>query len=158
MESGAKGGSFDHDISELETLFPRVWRKVFPSVEEDPLGALPVAQLRIVRVLNEGSKTVSELATELQMSLSAVTHVLGRLEEKGIVLRQVAGEDRRRRVLELSPEAREAFALRKSCRVERLSQLAQGEHHGLFAQLTTVLAQLDSVLADGNTSSPSDSI
>jgi DNA-binding MarR family transcriptional regulator len=148
MSLDANQQAFDRDIAELETLFPRVWRKVFPSVEEDPLGALPVAQLRIVRVLNEGSKTVSELAAELQMSASAVTHVLGRLEEKGIVLRQVAGEDRRRRVLELSAESREAFLQRKACRVQRLSKLAQGEHQKLFAELASVLSRLDSVLGE----------
>ena len=140
--------SSQREISELETLFPRVWRKVFPTIEQDPLGALPVAQLRVVRVLNEGSKTVSELAAELQMSVSAVTPVLGRLEEKGIVVRQVAGEDRRRRVLELSADAREAFAERKACRVQRLAQYAEGEHQELFAQLARVLAQIDQVLAE----------
>lgn len=140
-----------HDIAELETLFPRVWRKVFPTLEKDPLGSLPVAQLRVVRVLNEGSKTVSELAGELQMSVSAVTHVLGRLEEKGIVVRQVSGDDRRRRLLELSAEAREAFDERKSCRVQRLAEISQGEHRELFAQLAHVLAELDTVLADSPT-------
>lgn len=145
------------DIAELETLFPRVWRKVFPSLESDPLAALPVAQLRIVRVLNECSKTVSELAAELQMSVSAVTHVLGRLEEKGVVVRQVAGDDRRRRVLDLSAEAREAFNERKSCRVKRLSEISEGEHRELFTRLTQVLSELDSVLADSPTRPAEDS-
>jgi DNA-binding MarR family transcriptional regulator len=103
----------------LENLFPRVQRALFHPDPEDPLRDLPLAQLRMMRLLFGSNRTPSELSVETGLSISAVTQLANRLEALGLVSRRVDEEDRRVRYLGLSPDGQAKMNERQKRRVER---------------------------------------
>lgn len=59
-------------------------------------AGVTLTQLRILRVLREGSRSASELAQAAGLSAPSLTRVLDRLEELGLVARVADLADRRR--------------------------------------------------------------
>lgn len=106
----------------LEALLPRVMRSLYCAHDDDPLSEIPLAQLRVIRVLYAGGKTISELATELSHSVSSATQIIHRLEETGLVERS-RGEDKRVRHLALTAEGRRLMDERRSRRVKRATSI-----------------------------------
>jgi DNA-binding MarR family transcriptional regulator len=90
----------------LETLLPRLIRALFNPDPDDSLMELPVAQLRVMRTLTHGDRTVSELSEEFGLSMSACTQMVNRLESMGLVSRRGDEGDRRVRHIGLSEEGR----------------------------------------------------
>ncbi|WP_224367913.1 MarR family winged helix-turn-helix transcriptional regulator [Hyalangium versicolor] len=78
------------------------------------------------RVHQQGPKTVNELAEQLVMDASTLTHNLRPLLKEGLVVLQV-GTDRRTRVVTLTPEGK---AVHKRARA--LWQRAQAEFDRVF--------------------------
>ncbi len=111
--------------SELEALLPLLMRSLYWRGERDAVMDLPLAQLRVVKVLYEGDKTPTELAEALRMSLSALTQLTHRLEESGWVERAADATDRRVKHLQLSPWGRERMETRRAGRIDRVRQVLE---------------------------------
>jgi DNA-binding MarR family transcriptional regulator len=128
----------------LESLLPQVMGALFPHVEDDPLGHLPVGQLRLLRLLSQGPQSVTDLANRLHLSLSALTQMGNRLVAAGLVVKVDAPEDRRVRLLSLSQEAERMLAVRSSCRARSalaaLAALPDEKLHVLVGLLEEVAA------------------
>lgn len=107
----------------LEALWPVIARMLFRPADDDPLSELPVAQLRVIRVLALGSRTLSELAGELNLSMSAATQIANRLEEAGLVEKVGDSHDRRIRHLSLSERGTALMDARRQGRVDRVKQV-----------------------------------
>lgn len=110
---------------ELETLLPQLMRSLYWRGERDAVMELPLAQLRVVKVLYEGDKTPTELADELRMSLSALTQLTHRLQESGWVERATDAADRRVKHLQLSSQGREWMDKRRAGRIDRVRQVLE---------------------------------
>jgi DNA-binding MarR family transcriptional regulator len=127
---------------EFEALLPRVLRTIYRPLD-DPLGELPMAQLRLVRVLDQESMTMTRLASELNTSVGAVTQLVGRLEELGIVEKAVGDEDRRIRTIQLSEEGRCRMERRRLMRIEQaeeaLAVLNEAEQKSLMELLERIV-------------------
>lgn len=107
------------------------------------IGALHVLQFA-------GPRSVSELTEELGLSLSATSHLVQRLVEMGLVLRQEDARDRRQKVLTLSAAGKKmGERLIKSRQQElRISveHLTQPTRDRLFDILHTVVDELSAAL------------
>ncbi len=76
-------------------------------------------------IAREGPLTAGRLAEESGLTTGAVTFILDRLEEAGMVMRRRDTEDRRRVWVEMVPEARERLAGLQQPVAEEMRQVAQ---------------------------------
>lgn len=94
----------------------------------DPAIELPLAQLRVCRVLCDSRQSISAISRELGVSLSAVTQIADRLERSNLVARVADGGDRRIRCLQLTERGERLLRLHDEERIRRaaamLKQLA----------------------------------
>ena len=105
----------------LECLLPKVMRRLFALELDHPANELPISQLRVCTILQTGPRTLSALGDELHTSVSAVTQLADRLERAGFVERG-DGEDRRVKLLRLTPVGAELMRKRRETRVARAAQ------------------------------------
>jgi DNA-binding MarR family transcriptional regulator len=87
----------------------------------DPAVELPLAQLRVCRVLCSGPQSISAISRELGVSLSAVTQLGDRLERAKLVRRLAEDNDRRIRCLQLTARGERLLRLHDEERVRRMA-------------------------------------
>ncbi len=91
----------------------------------DPAVELPLAQLRVCRVLGDGPRSISAISRELGVSLSAVTQIGDRLERAKLVRRVTEDNDRRVRCLQLTSHGETLLRLHDEERVRRMATLLE---------------------------------
>lgn len=123
--------TLSRQATELETLLPTLMRRLFTLDRDNVVYDLPVAQLRVCSLLQSGPRTLSTLSQDLYISVSAMTQIADRLERAGMVERVSGSEDRRVRLLQLSPLGVERMKSRREMRIHRavesLLQLSEEE-------------------------------
>jgi DNA-binding MarR family transcriptional regulator len=82
---------------------------------------LPLAQLRVCRVLCDGPQSISAISRELGVSLSAVTQLADRLERAKLVRRLAEDTDRRIRCLQLTNRGEMLLRLHDAERIRRMA-------------------------------------
>jgi DNA-binding MarR family transcriptional regulator len=117
-------------------------RVLFQHEDEEPLADLPVAQLRVMRILFAGKCTPSSLSESLNLTMSAVTQLCNRLEALGLVARTEDATDRRIRWLSLSETGHEKMAARQQRRVQRAHEVLSSIPADLRVSLVTALEEL----------------
>jgi DNA-binding MarR family transcriptional regulator len=100
-------------------LLPTIMRQIFSSAD-DPVCDLPLAQLRVCSILQNGPKPMSVLSRELGVSLSALTQIADRLESSNLVCRVAEENDRRIRCLQLTESGEELMRHRREFHVRRV--------------------------------------
>lgn len=113
----------NEDAERLESMFARIARTLFRTSPDDPIADLPVAQVKMLRLLAAGPRTPSDLSSELGHSLSAITQVANRLEALGIVTRTEDPKDRRVRYLALNELGKSRMAARQITRLKTANQI-----------------------------------
>jgi DNA-binding MarR family transcriptional regulator len=91
------------------------------SGSSDPAIELPLAQLRVCRVLCNGPQSISAISRELGVSLSAVTQLADRLERAKLVRRLAENNDRRIRCLQLTACGERLLQLHDEGRISRMA-------------------------------------
>ena len=137
----------DHDLSEqaaqLEALMRRLMRQLSRLDLQNPTTHLPQAQLRVCAILADGSLTISILAREIGISVSAATQLADRLESADLVERVAGTGDRRRKQLRLTDHGRRLMRSRRQRRVRRagemLAQLSPDRRVALLGALQELL-------------------
>jgi DNA-binding MarR family transcriptional regulator len=129
--------------AELETLLPTLMRRLFTLDRDNPVYDLPVAQLRVCTLLQSGPRALSNLSQDLYISVSAMTQIADRLERAGMVERVSGAEDRRVRLLQLSPLGVERMQSRRAFRTDRaeeaLLQLSEEERRAILEAVNLLL-------------------
>ena len=129
--------------AELERLLPSLLRRMFTLDPEHPANELPVGQLRVCSVLQGGPGSMSAIAEELGITISALTQIANRLELAGLVERISMDDDRRVKNLQLTEEGRRIMRSRREFRVRRaasaLSRLSALERESILAAVRTLL-------------------
>ena len=74
------------------------------SIRETGLGLTDFAALEAL--LHKGPLTITEIQSKVPLALGSMTAAVDRLEKKGLILRTPSPEDRRAKVLKLSPKGR----------------------------------------------------
>ena len=101
------------------------------------------AQWPALAALSRGqSKTAAELARELQTDAGAMTRMLDRLEEKGLITRSRDLADRRVTQIQLTPEGTLAVAPIREVLAEVLNQALSGFSEAEFQQLRGYLRRV----------------
>jgi len=114
----------ERQATELESVLPRLMRRIFTLPINHPTGDLPVAQLRACSfLLFAGATSITDLADELGVSVSAATQIADRLEKIGYVGREADAADRRVKLVSLTPLGLDIMAERRRRRVERLTEV-----------------------------------
>src|SRR5882762_5934303 len=82
------------------------------SIEETGLGLTDFAALEAL--LHKGPLTITEIQGKVPLALGSMTAAVDRLEKKGLTIRTAAQDDRRAKLLKLTPEGKrvveEAFS------------------------------------------------
>jgi MarR family 2-MHQ and catechol resistance regulon transcriptional repressor len=117
------------------------------SIKDTGLGLTDFAALEAL--LHKGPLTITEIQSKVPLALGSMTAAVDRLEKKGLILRTPSSEDRRAKVLKLSPRGRalvEAAFTRHAADLETamavLNQREKRQLHdllkrvGLFAAAT----------------------
>ena len=111
--------------------------------------SLPLAQLRLCRILYGGPRPMSALSREVGVSSSALTQIADRLEKARLVSRAPCGSDRRVRHLQLTERGRELVQRRESARVQRvlavLEKLSPAQRHEVTAAIETLRKACDAM-------------
>ncbi len=107
----------------LEAILPLILRTIYPPREDDPFAELPLMQLRVIRSLSVGERTMSDVAEELGMSASRLAHLVARLESVGLVVKNCHPEDRRVKFLCLSEVGRVQMQTHQSLRANRATEI-----------------------------------
>jgi DNA-binding MarR family transcriptional regulator len=132
----------DLEAEEFVVLLRQLIRQVFALDPEDPSTDLPVAQLRVCALLGDGPLTVTALAHELDISVSAATQVADRLEAAGLATRVTDQDDRRVRNLVLTPQGETLTHRRRTRRTQAartlLGRLAPEERREVLSALAAL--------------------
>jgi MarR family 2-MHQ and catechol resistance regulon transcriptional repressor len=110
------------------------------SIEEVGLCLTDFAALEAL--LHKGPLTITEIHTKVPLALGSMTAAVDRLEEKGLIIRTPARDDRRAKVLKLTPEGRrvvEAAFSRHAAELESamvvLTASEKRQLHGMLKKL-----------------------
>jgi MarR family 2-MHQ and catechol resistance regulon transcriptional repressor len=76
------------------------------SISGTGLGLTDFATLEAL--LHQGPLTIGEIQSKVPLALGSMTAAVDRLEERGLILRTPSPEDRRAKILKLSPKGRSA--------------------------------------------------
>ena len=101
-------------------LLPQLMRQIFRLDENDPTIELPLAQLRVCATLREEPRTMSVLSRELGTTLSATTQITDRMVRAQLVERITDDDDRRVKLLKLTPHAEALLQARHERRLRRV--------------------------------------
>ncbi len=115
-----------NQAAEMERMWPQIARRFFTLAPDDPAAELPVAQLRVCTILQGGSTSMTAIADELGISMSAVTQIADRLERHGLVERHAETDDRRTKTLALTDHGSQVMQTRWTRRVERITCVLRG--------------------------------
>jgi len=74
------------------------------SIKDTGLGLTDFVALEAL--LHKGPLTITEIQSKVPLALGSMTAAVDRLEKKGLILRTPSPEDRRAKVLKLSPKGR----------------------------------------------------
>lgn len=110
------------------------------SIEETGLGLTDFVALEAL--LHKGPLTITEIHSKVPLALGSMTAAVDRLEKKGLIIRTMARDDRRAKLLKLTPEGKRVVEQAFTCHAAQLESamavLNQGEKrelHGLLKKL-----------------------
>ena len=110
------------------------------SIRDTGLGLTDFAALEAL--LNKGPLSITEIQSKVPLALGSMTAAVDRLEKKGLILRTPSPDDRRAKILKLSPKGRsvvEAAFTRHAADLETvmavLNQREKRQLHGLLKRV-----------------------
>jgi DNA-binding MarR family transcriptional regulator len=106
----------------IAAALPGLMRQLFTLEARDPARDLPVGQLRVCALLQDGPRSMTSLSRELRISVSAITQIADRLERARIVDRVPDPCDRRVRGLRLTAHGVRIMRRRQQGRIERIEE------------------------------------
>lgn len=109
--------------TQIESVMPRIARRLFTVYPNDPAGELPNAQLRMCSFLQHGPAPITAIADELSISVSAATQLADRLEKSGMVERASDASDRRIRLVSLTEHGTEVMRTRRELRCSQVRKV-----------------------------------
>jgi DNA-binding MarR family transcriptional regulator len=118
----------------------RFWRAAEPALSAHGLGPAHYRALAAIR--REENAPVSELQARLEVRKQSLARVLGELEQAGLIARAPGAEDRRQRLLRLTPAGREAEREASAALRDRLAQVFRAAGADAVAGARAVLAAL----------------
>ena len=129
--------------------FNRSWTRRIGVLREGLLHSpYSLAEVRVLfEIANRDEATASDLTRELGLDPGYLSRILNRLGQQGLVEKVPSGTDARKRLLSLTPEGEEAFALldgrSREEVAEMLSGLSERDRRRLLEAMRTIEGVLD---------------
>ena len=105
-------------------------------------SSLSVRQLRVLQRLHDGEQIAAEIARHSSVGPAAMQGVLDGLVDRGLVLRQRSSADRRKQLLQLTPEGEAALAAGNQILLVALSDLVKDVKRSEQTQIADSLDRL----------------
>lgn len=139
------------DAPRLAIVLARCWRAVGQIAEESvsEAGMCFTDFVALEALLHKGPLTITEIQEKVGLASGSMTAAVDRLEKKGFLRRKPAGNDRRAKLLELTPKGRQtvkkafdhhAVALESAMKV--LNGAEKSQLHALLKKLGLFAAAL----------------
>jgi len=106
---GISSNEKEKKLQELEEVFQEVARNISVKIFQDADRVLTHPQFFMLKHLGSGPATVSEVAEQLGVSLSAITSMADRMVKMGYLIRTRSESDRRLVMLELTENGRKVL-------------------------------------------------
>lgn len=123
-------------------IFNSVLEIEIMALRQSTVSNLSITEVHTLDAIGEGSKTMTQVASVLRISVSTLTIAVGRLEKKGFVRRFRVEEDRRIVKVELTDMGRGAVSEHESFHLEMVEQatgsLSPGEQQILLQSLNSI--------------------
>ena len=148
----------DNLVEEILTLGDKLFRQLLPTVPKDLLTLdITMPQTKIMLILYvQGPARMSDIASELDVTLPTATSLVERLVEKNYVLRETLPEDRRVVLCRLSEAGQEAISqIWQSARHRSRELLAAMEASKLELFAEALQAMHEAALAEDKLAEPS---
>lgn len=125
----------------METISAQLHRQL---PEDWPEVELTMLQLRVLMVLSRGPRRMSDISADVGTSLQAMTNLIARLVDKGLVERMQAEDDRRVVLCHLTP-----LGKREVDRFWRINRTYLEEIANYFTdeQLTMIIEAMSAIAA-----------
>lgn len=136
--------NLDAQAGKLEQILPAIARSLFTLAPEHPVSDLPLGQVRVCSILQNGPLTLSAIGEILSISSSGMTQLADRLERSGYVARTMEADDRRVRLLGLTPFGEKMMAVRREhrkCRAALALSMLDCEQREVLLKSLDVLAE-----------------
>jgi len=153
-EAPASSTVTDAELAEIAPLLPSLihaMHKVEPRVPpilKKSWGALGERHMRVVIALSSGQQSVGHLSAQLGVTLSTASLLVGELSRAGFVVRTEDPNDRRRTIVDISPEysqeVSDFVAGRAGLLRTALEQLEPRERAAFVKGLRAVVAAFES--------------
>lgn len=137
-----------NDAQRLEALLSRVIYTLNFQRSEDPILMLPIAQVRFMRALLRGPRTVTDLAESFNTSPSAASQLISRLVSASLVNRLDDPKDRRVRLVRLTEKGQNLIQSRHEKRTDNAQKMLNGLGEERSNRLLDILAELEPVCID----------
>lgn len=111
-------------------------------------SALSVRQLRVLQRLHDGEQIAAEIARHSSVGPAAMQGVLDGLVDRGLVLRQRSSADRRKQLLQLTPDGENALQAGNQIIREAVATLVQGMKKTEQTQIAESLERLQAAIDD----------
>jgi DNA-binding MarR family transcriptional regulator len=129
--------------AQLGTFLARIHKtsqeEWFAAVDELQIS---LSQLKALHALSDGELSISTLAERLRLSLAAASRAVDGLVTKGLLERRSCDEDRRARMVRLTPAGEAAVGMTHAARAEGLERYIDGLDE---SQRTALAAALDAL-------------
>ena len=137
MADAASKDSADHLWLVLMKAHRALSRHAMKSIEPSGLGFSDFAVLEVL--LNKGPQKVNDIGRRVDLTSGSITTAIDRLEKRGLAVRGLDGEDRRSRIVRLTPAGRarigEVFADHAAALEAASAGLTKAERKSLIALL-----------------------
>ncbi|MED3575741.1 MarR family winged helix-turn-helix transcriptional regulator [Cytobacillus praedii] len=142
-----------HQINILQNNFNILVAKKFEKKLDNQLTAKQVLLLELIK---EGVTSTKDIADKLNVSTSAVSQILNKLEDRGYIERKYNPQNRREIILYLADKAHQYFkelaVLKKQINKEIYGRLSTHD----LKQLKDILEKLQIIATDSNQSNSYD--
>ena len=119
----------------LAIVLARCWRAISQIAEQNlrEAGICITDFVALEALLHKGPLTITEVQEKVLLASGSMTAAVDRLEKKGLIVREPAGNDRRAKLLRLTPEGR------------RTVQKAYDHHAAALESAMNVLTMADKI-------------
>jgi MarR family transcriptional regulator, transcriptional regulator for hemolysin len=146
--SGAESG-LEYDFEESVGYWMVLAAQAFQKALNDELAphGITFRQCQVLGWLAlDGELSQVDLASRMMIEPATLVGVLDRMERDGLIYRQATATDRRRKMIRVSPQAKDVWAKVVCCarkvRSRAVVGLTPNQVHGLIKTLRTVLGNL----------------
>lgn len=153
-EAPASSTVTDAELAEIAPLLPSLIQAMHkaeprvPPILKRSWGALGERHMRVLISLSSGQQSVGQLSSQLGVTLSTASLLVGELSRAGFVVRTEDPDDRRRTIVDLAPEysheVSKFMAARTGLLRTALEQLEARERTAFVKGLRAVVAAFES--------------